>query len=127
MMRWHAGGIRYFFSWLGLIVAQQPRKTLLLGAVVTLLCAVGWLELFVEERPEQLYTPQSSRAFDDKAFAESVFGHGFRRVDIFITPRDLILTPLASKAALSDTLQLYRRVLGVNAAFNGTTLGLRDV
>ena len=126
-MLWRFGGIREFFSWLGLIVGQQPRKTLLLGTVVTLACAVGWLQLFVEERPEQLYTPQASRAFDDKAFVESVFGHGFRRVDIFVTPRDKILTPLVSKSALRDTLQLYRRVLSASAAFNGTTLGLRDV
>ena len=49
-------------------------------------CALGWLQLAVEQRPERLYTPQDSTAMRDKAFVDNFFGYGVRLVDLVVVP-----------------------------------------
>ena len=101
------GHIHNGFVWLGSSISRQPRKTALLVGFLSLLLAAGWSQIFIEDRPERLYTPQASRAFTDKQWVESNFGHGFRRLDVFVTAKDATATPLASKAALRDVFDLY--------------------
>ena len=60
------GVIRNGFLRLGTAIAVQPRKTALIVISLSLIMAAGWSRIFVEDRPELLYTPQASRAFTDK-------------------------------------------------------------
>eukprot|EP00937_MAST-01D_sp_MAST-1D-sp2_P002566 g2566.t1 len=120
--------IHTFFGRLGGWVAVRPRATVGLFTLISLLFASGWSQFNLEERPEHLYTPQSSRAFTDKTFVDATFGHGHRRLDVFVTRKSADAAPaLTSPTALREVFRLTRALENLTTEYDGDAVGLRDV
>ena len=62
-----------FFSRVGYIVASYPLRTVCVCVLVTLLCCLGFLNFSTETSDNKLFTPQESRAYDDKKWVDSNF------------------------------------------------------
>ena len=111
---------------LGHSVATQPGKTVKLSSLVCLVCAFGWSQIFLEQRPEKLYTPQATQALDDRAFVTKYFDEGVLTASVYLTPK-AGAAGVPSKAALTELHGMIEAVGALNATYTDPKTGASGV
>lgn len=61
------------FSEWGRVVGSRPLLVAGIALVITILCAMGFANLEVENRGDKLWVPQNTRSNDDRKLYESFF------------------------------------------------------
>lgn len=64
------------FSSLGRLVATYPLRTILVTLVLTVICALGFVNFATETNDTKLFTPQESEAYEDKEWVDANFQAG---------------------------------------------------
>lgn len=95
-------------------VAYRPNRTIAITVICCLVCAVGWLNVDDEEQVEKLYTPQNTRAFDDRDWVEDNFGDAPWPSTVYLNRRGSD-TSVLTKEALLEAFDLYEVVLTVDS------------
>ena len=105
------------FYRLGEQAAARPYTFIFVPLVVCLACTAGFATIDVQHQPERLYTPQSSKAFDDKDYVEEVFGYPNRQVQLYATATSA--TGVLTKTALLALHDARDVVAGVCINYDG--------
>jgi len=105
-------GIARGCGWLAGFVSMRPGRTIGVSVFVCLVCAIGWINIDDEQQVEKLYTPQGTRAFNDREWVEDRFGDSAWPAQVYLN-REKKDTNLFDKEALLEAFDLYDFVLTI--------------
>lgn len=112
------GGLQYFFSRLGRLIAQGPWITIGLSIVLMGLFLIGIGQYEEESRPEKLWSPQDTQASKDFAIVSAEFPRQPRRQNVYAVSRsgDNIL---ADYGVLKDLQKFHQLLYSVSTDATG--------
>ena len=111
---------------MGSYASFNPRIVLSVSLLFTVITGLGWIKLEPEQRPEKLYTPQTSKAFEDEKFVRMHFPLDVRILNIFYVHDQKGGNLIADKDPIRDLFTLYETIDLYNTVGSDGTV-LHDV
>eukprot|EP00635_Sarcinochrysidales_sp_CCMP3193_P000167 CAMPEP_0118900274 /NCGR_PEP_ID=MMETSP1166-20130328/6451_1 /TAXON_ID=1104430 /ORGANISM="Chrysoreinhardia sp, Strain CCMP3193" /LENGTH=1003 /DNA_ID=CAMNT_0006839413 /DNA_START=44 /DNA_END=3055 /DNA_ORIENTATION=- len=95
-------------------VSKRPWRTIWISVFVCALLSLGWFRIDDEQQVENLYTPQTTRAFRDRKWVEDHFKDADASSDVLLNREDGD-TNLLDRAALEEVFDLYEFALTIDS------------
>lgn len=107
------------FTLLGGCIVRNPRKFLFIPVLIALACGSGMINLEIESNNENLYTPQDSESFDDRAKIKATFGEQPVQGFIYAVAEEGGAQDLINQQALLDWYDTWHNVTTYKVVFRG--------
>ena len=91
-------------------VVRRPLFTLCASAVLTAICATGFLSMRMESLSEKLWVPQNTRAFRDRTFLETRFGYEPATSACYVESKG---GNLLTREALRSLFTLHEKIVAI--------------
>jgi Niemann-Pick C1 protein len=111
--------ISFCFGKLGLWVGHNPRKTIGLSLLLTVLCGIGFLRWTTENRGDELWVPQNTKAEAETEVYKTYFG-GNARINAMLVQSALVGENVLTKELLISALQMHEVIQAENATADTT-------
>lgn len=111
-----------FFFKLGVLVARNPWKTVVLTLTFLCLSCIGLLKFHIEKNPMNLWVPPESDFFYDTNWYIDKFGTGFRLQNVIVTA-DNVLDP----SVLLAVYNITRNIKTISVNYNDKTYSIADL
>lgn len=102
---------------MGIEIARQPIKTIILCWIIVLLSGLGFLRFRQEKDPLKLWVPPDSTFVEDTQWLKNTFQRGFSEEIVAIVADD-VLTPATIKRVFFNITVLHRQ----NISFENITI-----
>ncbi|XP_066155032.1 patched domain-containing protein 3-like [Euwallacea fornicatus] len=99
-------GIDTFFFKLGVAIAKQPVKTIILCGIAVLVSGLGFLRFRQEKNPLKLWVPAHTTFIRDSEWLLSTFERGFSE-EIIVMVADDVLTP----DGINKLLHIHNKIM----------------
>lgn len=116
------------FARIGMLVGTKPWRSISFSLFVLLLCCVGFINFYSENRNDKLWVPQDTQGQDDKKLYESFF-QGSRMQFALLEAKDS--DTMLDKSLLQDAMTIYEQIHALSVAVDGeveslSTLCIKD-
>eukprot|EP00978_Attheya_sp_CCMP212_P025083 scaffold80008_cov47-Attheya_sp.AAC.5 len=102
-------GVAGAFSHVGAYVGSNPKRTLALSILVTALCGIGFLNWTTENRPEELWVPQGTKAQVEETAYLSFFPRTARFNTMIVRP-DSTGPNILDKTYLEQIMMMHKEI-----------------
>ncbi|GBP37965.1 NPC intracellular cholesterol transporter 1 [Eumeta japonica] len=114
--------VEQVFYNLGIKVAQNPWKTVVVSWLFVLLSCLGLIQFHIEKNPMNLWVPPESDFFIDTQWYMEKFGNGFRFQKVLATAEN-VLDP----KVLMWLNDMNKRIQMLNVTINNKTFSFEDL
>eukprot|EP00304_Pavlova_gyrans_P009322 CAMPEP_0206044282 /NCGR_PEP_ID=MMETSP1466-20131121/12225_1 /ASSEMBLY_ACC=CAM_ASM_001126 /TAXON_ID=44452 /ORGANISM="Pavlova gyrans, Strain CCMP608" /LENGTH=623 /DNA_ID=CAMNT_0053419167 /DNA_START=69 /DNA_END=1937 /DNA_ORIENTATION=+ len=118
--------IERLYSWLGVKVARNPVRTIVLSLMLVVVCSSGLLYARFETEPEALYVPQFSEVGLQRKYVDFTFG-ARPQPGIFVVKAHNEGTNILTRDHMRALFELHDIIQTISVPWNGKALSFEDL
>jgi len=112
------------FAKTGLFVGAKPLRSISFSLFILILCCMGFMNFYSENRNDKLWVPQDTQGQDDKKLYESFF-QGSRMQFALLEAKES--DTMLSKTLLQDAMTIYEQIHALSVIVDGEAESLSSL